>query len=162
MTTEHDSLVYKFEVADEILVYRARPAKRYMVCPAGGYYIKLEEVIVTVPAILITINRRYRSDMTAEELYEATRGIWVVGPRREKAAYAMSVYQGVVREVYRIEQWHPAGTLEYKTLDAGGNRAHRPRRREFEGHIAEESVRSEYVGFSIGKGGQNPIRYANI
>jgi len=75
---------------------------------------------------------------------------------------AMSVYQGVVREVYRIEQWHPAGTLEYKTLDAGGNRAHRPRRREFEGHIAEESVRSEYVGFSIGKGGQNPIRYANI
>jgi hypothetical protein len=42
MTTEHDSLAYKFEVADEIQVYRARPVKRYMICPAGGYYAKLE------------------------------------------------------------------------------------------------------------------------
>jgi len=42
MTTEHDSLAYRFEVADEIQVYRARPVKRYMICPAGGYYVKLE------------------------------------------------------------------------------------------------------------------------
>lgn len=64
-------------------------------------------------AILITINKLYRSNMTPLELYEATRGIWVVGPRKNKAGYAMAVYQGIVREVYRIGQWYPAGTLEY-------------------------------------------------
>jgi hypothetical protein len=51
--------------------------------------------------------------MTTLELYEATRGIWVVNPPRNKATYAMGVYQGIVREVYQIEQWHPAGTLVY-------------------------------------------------
>ena len=35
-------LAYRFEVEDEIQLYRPRPAKRYMLCPAGGYYVKLE------------------------------------------------------------------------------------------------------------------------
>ncbi len=43
MTAEANTLAYKFEVADEIQLYRPRPVKRYMVCPAGGYYIKLEQ-----------------------------------------------------------------------------------------------------------------------
>ena len=50
-------------------------------------------VVVREPAILITINRLYRSGMNAQELYEATRGFWVVGPRREKAELALAVYQ---------------------------------------------------------------------
>lgn len=109
-------------------------------------------------AILITINRLYRSGMTPAELYEATRGIWVVGRRREKAEYAMAVYQGVVREVYRIGRWYPAGTLDYETRDASGFRD--SGRWEFSGDVAYE-IRDEYVGFSVGKGGQNPIRYVD-
>lgn len=35
-------LTYQFVVADEIQVYRPRPVNRYLVCPSGGYYIKLE------------------------------------------------------------------------------------------------------------------------
>ena len=65
-------------------------------------------------AILITINRLYRSDMTNEELYEATRGVWKVGQKRDRAEYAIAVYQGIAREVYRIRTWHPAGTLPYR------------------------------------------------
>ena len=137
--------------------------------PEGYGRINSEEAIaiwtatpVTVrePAILITINRLYRSDMTAEELYEATRGIWVIGPRRDKAELALAVYQGIVREVYRIERWYPAGTLEYRTrpdLSAASS----PGRWEFTGHVAED-VRDSYVGHSVGKGGQNPIRYVNL
>ncbi len=69
------------------------------------------EIPVRHKAILFTINRLFRRDMKPLELYETTRGIWRVGRRREKAEYAMSVVSGVVLEVYRIEQWYPAGTL---------------------------------------------------
>ncbi len=110
-------------------------------------------------AILITINKLYRSDMTPLELYEATRGIWVVGLRRNKTEYAMAVYQGIVREVYRIDIWHPAGTLEYQTRNSSHFK--NSGRWEFSGDVAHE-IREEYVGFSVGKGGQNPIRYVNV
>ncbi|MFC2053161.1 hypothetical protein ACFLV7_02520 [Chloroflexota bacterium] len=110
-------------------------------------------------AILITINKLYRSDMTPLELYEATRGIWVIGSRKDKAEYAMAVYQGIIREVYRIGQWYPAGTLEYQTRDSSEFRDRG--RWEFSGDVAHE-ISNEYVGFSVGKGGQNPIRYVNL
>jgi hypothetical protein len=115
-------------------------------------------VVVREPAILITINQLYRSGMSPQELYEATRGFWVVGPRREKAELALAVYQGVVREVYRIRAWHQAATSEYATRDSEANRG--SGRWEFEGEIADD-VRDGYVGRSVGKGGQNPIRYVN-
>lgn len=107
-------------------------------------------------AILITINKLYRSDMTPLELYEATRGIWVVGSRREKVHYAMAVYQGIVREVYRIDKWYPAGTLKYTTRESKGFKS--SGKWEFSGKVAID-IRNEYVGFFVGKGGQNPIRY---
>ena len=64
--------------------------------------LSAKPVQVRHKAILITINKLYRSNMTIEELYEATRGIWKVGERREQAEFAMAVYQGIVREVYRM------------------------------------------------------------
>lgn len=120
---------------------------------------KPKPVVVRHKAILITINKLYRSNMTTQELYEATRGIWVVGQRRNKAEYAMAVYQGIVREVYRIHQWYPSGTLDYHTR--GSSDFGDSGRWEFSGSVAHE-IRDEYVGFSVGKGGQNPIRYVNV
>lgn len=68
--------------------------------------------------ILIRINQRYRHGMSSQELYEATRGIWKLSPHRaERATYAFALFEGIVREVYEIEQWHPAGTLEYETRE---------------------------------------------
>ena len=40
-------------------------------------------VKVTEPVILIRINRLYRPEMTADELYDATRSSWKVGTRRD-------------------------------------------------------------------------------
>ena len=119
-----------------------------------------KKVKVQHKAILITINKLYRSDMSPEELYETTRGIWKVGETsRNKVEFAMAVYQGIVLEVYRIRQWHPAGTLNYKTRDSSGFT--NSGRWEFSGSIAKD-IREEYIDFSVGKAGQNPIRYANI
>lgn len=119
-----------------------------------------KHVDVNHKAILITINRLYRSRMTEEELYETTRGIWRIADRKNQAEYALALYQGIVLEVYRIHKWYPAGTLTYKTRDSLHFK--NSGRWEFDGSVAEADIRNEYVGFSVGKGGQNPIRYKNI
>lgn len=115
-------------------------------------------VTVRHRALAETINKLYRSDMSDLELYEATRGIWKVGKRREHVEVVMAVFQGIVREVYRPHQWYPAGTTDYET------RTFEPKdttgRWEFIGEVACD-VRGEYIDFSIGKGTQNPIRYFN-
>ncbi len=113
---------------------------------------------ITHRALLITINRLYRSDMSAQELLEATRGIWKLGKRREKVEIAMAVYQGVVREVYRIKSWHRGGTLIYKTRELDDVKS--SKRWEFDGQVAED-LKKQYLHKAVGKSGQNPIRYVN-
>ncbi len=116
--------------------------------------VEAKPVTVRHNAILLTINSLYRSDMTSLELYETTRGCWRVGPRRDIPEYAFSLFQGIVLEVYNIDQWYAAGTLEYKTRDSSTLKV--DGRWEFSGRVAED-IRGEYVGFSVGKAGQNPI-----
>lgn len=120
------------------------------------------KAVIEIPCILVTINRLYRSGMTEIELYEATRGVWKLGLRRKKAKFAMAVYQGIIREVYRINGWHPAGTLPYSTRDASAFAA--SGRWEFEGQVAPE-YSSKYlrtsVRYLLGDSNQNPIRYVN-
>ena len=53
----------------------------------------------------------------------------------------------------------PSGTLEYRTRDDSDFKDRG--RWEFEGHVATD-VRDRYVGYSVGKGGQNPVRYVNF
>ena len=122
-------------------------------------FLNAKPVQVHHNAILITINKLYRSGMSPLELYETTRGCWVVGPRRNEPEYAMALFQGIVLEVYKINQWYPAGTLEYKTRDSSTFKT--SGRWEFSGEIAWE-IRDEYVGYSVGKAGQNPIRYVRV
>jgi hypothetical protein len=112
-------------------------------------------IVITEPVILITVNRLYRRGMSEQELYEITRGNWVIGSRRNQAKYACAVYNGIIREVYEIEHWYPvtARRAEQKTQQ----------RWCFEGRIAH-SLR-HYVGGSTANyavvGAQNPIRYVN-
>lgn len=122
-------------------------------------------VTVTHPAVLITINQLYRSDMSATELYEATRGVWKLDRwRAARATLALAVVHGVVKEVYRPRAWHAAGTLPYVTRDAAELRE--AGRWEFAGAVADEATRQQYVRHSVraqlGRGRQNPIRYVNV
>jgi hypothetical protein len=127
-----------------------------------AFYYAAKPVEVTVPALLIRINRLYRHDMTPIELYEATRGTWKLGERRKGARYAIAVFEGVVREVYEIAAWHCAGTTPYATRDATKLNLDRW---EFTGRPADESIRSEYVGGSVAayfrRGQQTPTAYVN-
>ena len=103
--------------------------------------------------------------MTDTEVYDATRSAWVVGERRrELAEYAFSVFEGVVREVYRIAQWLPAGSTFNTRSDGRGITA--PNRWEFVGTLAEPKIRDRYINRYVGdlftQGAQNPISYVNI
>ena len=101
--------------------------------------------------------------MSELALKEATRGIWVLNPHRaNKAEYAMAVYQGIVREVYRIDKWFPSGTHPYKTRDATSFKNCVPERWEFSGEVAPQNIRDKYIDKYVGKGLQNPIRYVNV
>ncbi len=115
------------------------------------------------PTMLIRINRFYRSVHTEQELYEATRGKWKVGTRRDKAKYVCAVFRGIIREVYRIEKWVPSGSTLYKT--SLQRNVHIPGRWEFVGFRADEATRNKYLNKSVekylNKGAQNPIKYLN-
>lgn len=108
-------------------------------------------VTIDDPVMLIRITKQFTPDMPANELYKATRRAWKVGARRTKAAFACAVFEGVVREVYRIRYWRKASF----TLG----------RQEFVGEVADQSIRSKYlvrrVEAYLRQGAQNPITYVN-
>lgn len=116
---------------------------------------------ITKNVIAIKINQAYRENMTELELYEATRGYWKIDVKRaEKVDYAFSVYKGIIKEVYKIKEWLPAGTIPRSTLPDAEKPADRY---EFVGEVAEEAIRNKYIEKSIAnlyrKGEANSIKY---
>lgn len=116
------------------------------------------------PSILIKVTFGFRPDMTIPQMYDATRGCWKTGTKRSKAKYAMCVYGNVIREVFEISAWLPAGaTMKARHLD--GRPKPEKGRWEFVGRVADEKVRKRYRGKSVeawyGWGAQNPIRYVS-
>ena len=97
-------------------------------------------------------------------LYEATRGVWRIGRRRDNVRYALAVYQGIIQEVYEIDHWQPAWTTPYKTRTFENTNV--SGRSEFVGVVAPEAIRRRYVEKSVAhrfpRGAQNPIMYAGI
>jgi hypothetical protein len=122
-----------------------------------------KKVRITEPTILIRINQAFASDLTPIELYDATRSAWRVGSRRAKPTLAMAVYEGVVREVYAITGWHPAGSTYNTRFD--GQPFRRRDRWEFVGTVAGKRTRQRYINAYVGdhfrRGNANPIQYLN-
>src|SRR6266487_1527325 len=99
------------------------------------------EIEIVEPVVLITVNRLYRRNMSADEIYEITRGNWVVGERRSKAKYAFCVYNGTVRQVYEIQRWFP--------IKARSQDARTQNRWRFDGIVAQNL--QHYVGGNVEK-----------
>jgi len=124
-------------------------------------YYAAKPVEIREPVLLIRINKQYRHNMSAKELYEATRGVWRIGRRRENATHALAVFEGVVREVFEIHAWHPAGSTPYETRED----VHKEGRWEFTGGVAEQALRSGYCNGKVSsyfrRGAQSPVVYVN-
>lgn len=120
-----------------------------------------KEVEIVHPVVLIRINQLFRYGMSDVELYDATRGTWRLRKKRQSVAYALSVFDGAVQEVYKVESWYDSGTTSQTR-----NRVKREGRYEFVGSIAEEKIRGYYRYRSVrkhfAKGEINPFCYVNI
>lgn len=97
--------------------------------------------------IKITATLNDASRASAMALYGATRGTWKVSrDRARRADFALAVYVGGVREVYRITEWLPAGsrkcTNPLRDVESSG-------RWEFVGNVAEPEVRDLYRWRSV-------------
>lgn len=114
---------------------------------------KEKNIQISEPALLLRINQRYHEKITDDELYEITRGEWVVGMRRNHARYAFAVYKGIVLQVYKIEGWFPYSGKTPSTYQ----------RWCFDGVVAENL--QHYVGGSVRhyfrRGAANPVTYIN-
>jgi len=119
--------------------------------------------VVNESALLIRISQYYRAGMSSEELYEVTRGVWVLGQKRSEVRYALAIANGIVQEVYEVKSWHPAGTTPYQTRDKSD--VSHPGRWEFVGCPAPAAIRDKYLDKSAAhyfkKGAANPVMYLN-
>lgn len=119
--------------------------------------------------VLIRINRLFTRGMTDDALYEATRKWWKVGAEARRIGtdrapdWAMAVYGGVVRAVYRIKAW------EKPTAEDAREAPSDAARWAFRGE-RDASMEETYLGRDIssylraldsGSPSQNPIRYVN-
>ena len=113
-------------------------------------------VTISEPAILVRVNRSYRRGMTPCQIYDITRGDWVLGEgKRRNARFAMAVLYGVVREVYTIKTWEP--------VQIDNPRVKQKNRWRFVGSVAQDL--QHYVNGSVAHylspGAQNPVRFLN-
>jgi hypothetical protein len=150
-------------LANEVRGWRGSQFGRRPVAELVAQYTR-RKAVIREPAILIRISTLYRYGMTDAELYDATRSAWRVGTKRESARYAFAVFEGVVREVYRITGWLPGGTTFAQ--QHGGRLSPKRGRWEFVGTLAEDSIRQRYVNRYVGhlfpQGAQNPVSYVNV
>lgn len=129
----------------------------------------MTEINITEPALLFRTQKLFKQGMSAKELYEITRGVWRIKlDRAEKAEYAFCIADGIVREIYKILKWQPAGTAYYETraMQDANTKGKWVGRSEFIGEVAPDKILNKYIGKSVAyyfkRGNASPFIYVNI
>lgn len=111
---------------------------------------------ISEPCALIRIRDSFpdSASRTAQELYDATRGMWKlnISHAQEKAKYVLAIYGGIVREVYEVSEWLPANSTEYPAPSQnwkGTDDYKKEGRIEFVGSIASDAIRGKYLWKSV-------------
>ena len=161
---------FSFCLADGALLSASYYPNATLVIPTEVNSNPNEVARIDESVVAFNINQQYKHAVSAEDLYNCTRGIWRLNRQRAaKAKYAFAVYQGNIKEVYEIEQWIPAGakTREYwKERESSQGKEYPPEvhegRSEFIGRLAPAHIRQKYKGRRMSvRHSQNPIRYFN-
>src|SRR5206468_4311988 len=88
------------------------------------------------------------SQASTEELYERTRASWKVAPERRKPEWVFGVYDGIVRAVYRIEDWEQAPDGRWAFCG-----------------VRDPAMEDRYLWSDVSgylrRGAQNPVTYVN-
>ena len=153
------------QLANEVRGYQAISHGKMDVQELVALYDAPKGIIRDQGILLIRINQLFRHGMGPEELYEATRGVWKIGARRDSVRHVLALYQGVVKEVYAVEGWEPANwrAYSYRAEELRAREKQDVGRWQFKGSVAEEPIRSRYLGKDVSKyllkGAMNPIQY---
>jgi uncharacterized protein len=128
------------------------------------------EVEIDDPVVVINIHEQFPHAKTEPELYDCTRGMWRMNPKRAgRAKYFFAVFEGEIKEVYEVhdcfpstdetrEYWRKRQLLQGRQYSAEKDAG----RSEFVGEVAPDDVRAKYLGKQLTvKMTQNPIRYFN-
>ncbi len=105
---------------------------------------------VNNPKYIIIKVKDYWLDQRKDR-YDCTRSAWIIDPNKaQKYPYVLSVTGGIVREVYKVKEWH--------YCEGGNGRA------EFTGEIAEPAVQKIFKNKKIPAkyrkiGSVNPVLY---
>ena len=147
----------RFQLTNAVLGHRHARHGLAHASQVASLYDAPEAPSFEEPVLLLKIPGLWTPQMTAAELYEATRGWWVIGPQRRAAArYACAVNKGVIRAVYRIEAWRQRREGDRDWQDDVG----KPARWGFDGVPAPEMQR--YVDTSVAhlfkRGDANPVK----
>ena len=122
-------------------------------------YLNREDITENVA--IIKINRSYKDTLTATELYDCTRGCWKRKIESvQEAEYVLAVANGIVREVYKVEEWLPAHKLDRETIPYDSDVE--KDRIGFCGNIANDKIRNQYIGKCakrlFKRGEANPVK----
>lgn len=120
-------------------------------------------VIMIKPARLLDSSMLEDTAEARLALYESVRGVWNldkvfpggVPPEPSDYPFVFAVYHGVVREVYEVAGWFPAGSTGYFAREV-----EQSNRWEFVGNVAPRAVRKKYrfADVSDRLKGQPPVR----
>ena len=135
----------------------------------GAEHLKEEDIKHNI--LVIKINRLFHWDMTPKELYDATRGNWIVSISRVRREidYVFAVYNQLIVAVYKPDEWHYVREM----IDV-------PRPHEFKNGIDENIAARVYfisknyealdesqqfylhksiAGLKVNQSAQNPVTY---
>lgn len=118
---------------------------------------------ITEKIIAFNLCKSYHENLKKNELYDRTRGCWKISLKKaQQCTYAFSVYQNIIRGVYKIEKWLPAEELQRETVP---NEQGESGRYGFEGTPAEPEIQDKYLNKSlenICKKGQYRFKYLPV
>lgn len=98
--------------------------------------------------VAFLLEKTFRHSFGDIELFEHTRGIWSRA-QKDDVKFAYATFRGIIKEVYEIHSWVPAGTQEYFCRKLDPEKI--TKRYEFVGKKAPQEIRSLYVGKLINK-----------
>ena len=116
--------------------------------------VPLKEAEIIHPMLMIKVDRRWREeglsrDFDPEKLYVITRRAWKINIARAAHHLACAVAEGIIREVYTVDGWHPDSK--------------EPGRFEFSGSPSAMEEHRRYVDRSVRSlfkpGSQSPVTY---
>lgn len=156
----HHSLKQGLMTTDEIhRLYNAQPLKE-----------------MGSDCVLININKQYKRGHDTNDIYQATKGIWLISKNRiPTLKYVLSEFRGLVVEVFEVVKWYQEprpknkasrDDLGNKELDERGRVITKPINvmgYSFQGNPAPDNIRNRYINKSVAhikkRGAAQVIRY---